>query len=55
VSHQLLKSLPLFGELDDDELVEIWNHVQTRSYKKSNIILFEEDPGDSLFIIKEGF
>ena len=54
MSHELLKSLPLFGELDDNELVEIWNHVQTRSYKKANIILFEEDPGDSLFIIKEG-
>ena len=54
MSHQLLKSLPLFGELDNAELAEIWNHVQTRSYKKSNIILFEEDPGDSLFIIKEG-
>ena len=54
MSHELLKSLPLFGELGDDELVEIWNHVQTRSYKKGNIILFEEDPGDSLFIIKEG-
>ncbi|MCH7618313.1 MAG: Crp/Fnr family transcriptional regulator [Candidatus Marinimicrobia bacterium] len=54
MSHELLKNLPLFGELDDEELVEIWNHVQTRSYKKGNIILFEEDPGDSLFIIKEG-
>ena len=54
MSHQLLKSLPLFSELGDDELVEIWKLVQTRSYKKSNIILFEEDPGDSLFIIKEG-
>jgi len=54
VSHQLLKNLPLFSELGDDELAEIWNHVQTRSFKKGNIILFEEDPGDSLFIIKEG-
>ena len=54
MSHELLKNLPLFGDLDDEELVEIWNHVQTRSYKKGNIILFEEDPGDSLFIIKEG-
>ncbi len=54
MSHELLKNLPLFGDLDDEELVEIWNHVQTRSYKKSNIILFEEDSGDSLFIIKDG-
>ncbi|MCH8288811.1 MAG: Crp/Fnr family transcriptional regulator [Candidatus Marinimicrobia bacterium] len=54
MSHELLKNLPLFADLDDEELVEIWNHVQTRSYKKGNIILFEEDPGDSLFIIKEG-
>ena len=54
MNHQLLKNLPLFGELDDGELKAIWGHVHTRTYKKGNIILFEEDPGDSLFIINEG-
>ena len=54
LSYQFLKNLPLFGELEESDQIEIWNHVLTRSYKKSNIILFEEDPGDSLFIIKEG-
>jgi len=54
MNHQLLKNLPLFGELDDGEMKEIWGHVHTRTYKKGNIILFEEDPGDSLFIINEG-
>ena len=54
LSHKLLQNLPLFGELEETEQIEIWDHVLTRSYKKSNIILFEEDPGDSLFIIKEG-
>jgi len=54
LSHKFLENLPLFGELDDSEQIEVWSHVNTRSYTKSNIILFEEDPGDSLFIIKEG-
>ena len=54
MSYKLLQNLPLFGELEESEQIEIWSHVITRSYKKSNIILFEEDPGDSLFIIKEG-
>ena len=54
MSYKLLQNLPLFGELEEAEQVEIWTHVITRSYKKSNIILLEEDPGDSLFIIKEG-
>lgn len=54
MSYQLLQNLPLFGELTESEQKEIWNHVITRSYTKSNIILFEEDQGDSLFIIKEG-
>ena len=54
MSYKLLQNLPLFGELEEKEQMEIWTHVVTRSYKKSNIILFEEDPGDSLFIIKEG-
>ena len=54
MSYKFLQNLPLFGELEEAEQIEIWTHVITRSYKKSNIILFEEDPGDSLFIIKEG-
>ena len=54
LSYQLLQNLPLFGELEESEQKEIWNHVITRSYTKSNIILFEEDQGDSLFIIKKG-
>jgi len=54
LSHKFLENLPLFGELSEEEQVEVWSHVNSRSYTKSNIILFEEDPGDSLFIIKEG-
>ena len=54
MSYQLLKNLPLFGELEDSDMREIWGHVHTRTYNKGNIILFEEDPGDSLFIINEG-
>lgn len=54
MSYQLLSNLPLFGELEESEMKAIWGHVHTRSYKKGNIILFEEDPGDSLFIINEG-
>jgi len=54
MSYQLLKNLPLFGELEDGDMREIWEQVHTRTYKKGNIILFEEDPGDSLFIINEG-
>lgn len=54
MSYQLLRNLPLFGELEDSDMQAIWGHVHTRTYKKGNIILFEEDPGDSLFIINEG-
>lgn len=54
MSHKFLENLPLFGELEESEQIEVWSRVITRSYSKSNIILFEEDPGDSLFIIKEG-
>jgi CRP-like cAMP-binding protein len=36
------------------ELGRFADDVRERSYAKGNVILFEDDPGDSLFIVREG-
>lgn len=51
---QLLKNIPLFSELDDDDLQRIADLMVTKRYRKNNLIIFEEDLGRNMFIIKSG-
>ena len=50
----ILHRVPLFSELDDRELACLERLVKTRQVDKKNIIVQEDDPGDSLFIVLEG-
>ncbi len=49
-----LRQIPIFEELSDDQLDNIVKLIIHRNYRKNNLILLEEDFGDTLFIIKEG-
>jgi len=51
---EILHRVPLFSELDARELACLERLVQTRQVDKKNIIVHENDPGDSLFIVLEG-
>ncbi|HEB84421.1 MAG TPA: Crp/Fnr family transcriptional regulator [Bacteroidetes bacterium] len=51
---QLLKNIPLFGELDEDDLQRIADLMVTKRFKKNNLIIFEDDLGRNLFFIKSG-
>jgi len=51
---KLLKNIPLFSELDDEDIQRIADLMVTKRYKKNNLIIFEEDLGRNMFIIKEG-
>jgi CRP-like cAMP-binding protein len=51
---QVLKNIPLFADLKDEIIQKIFNLMQKRVYKKGNIILMEEEFGDTLFILNEG-
>lgn len=53
-SQQLLKNIPLFSELDADDLMRIASLMVTKRYRKNNLIIFEEDLGRNMFIIKSG-
>jgi len=54
MEYQLLKSIPLFADLKDEAIEKIHSLIQRRSYKKNNMILMEEDFGDTLFILSRG-
>ncbi len=51
---QLLKNIPLFADLEDNDLQRIAELCVTKRYKKNNLIIFEDDSGSNLFFIKSG-
>lgn len=50
----LLKTVPLFSGLLDRDLSRISDLMVTKKYRKNNLIFFEDDLGQNLFIIKQG-
>ncbi len=49
-----LATVPLFKSLDSAELAKFAELVREKSYPKGSVILFEDDPGDSLFVVRDG-
>ena len=49
-----LATVPLLQGLDGAELARLAELVRERGYPKGSIIVFEDDPGDSLFIVRSG-
>jgi CRP-like cAMP-binding protein len=50
----LLKTIPLFSGLSDRDLNRIADLMVTNRYNKHNLIFFEDDLGQNLFLIKRG-
>jgi len=49
-----LRTVPLFSKLDDSELVRFTELTREKAYPKGSVIVFEDDPGDSLFVVRQG-
>lgn len=49
-----LATVPLFSGLDLQELAQFADLTRDKSYPRGSVILFEDDPGDSLFIVRRG-
>lgn len=49
-----LKRVPLFSDLSEVELARFTDVVREREYPKNSVILFEDDPGDTLYIVSSG-
>jgi signal transduction histidine kinase len=54
VSHELLRHLPLFSELSDDDLTLLENASRRVRLSTGEILMREGSPGGSLYIITEG-
>lgn len=54
MNNSVLKNIPMFADLRDEILEKIFSLMQKRLYKRNNMILMEEDVGDTLFILNQG-
>ena len=50
----ILKKVPLFSELNNDELEAVRGIVTTYEVSKKNIVVQEGEPGDAMYIILDG-
>jgi CRP/FNR family transcriptional regulator, cyclic AMP receptor protein len=49
-----LQKVPLFSQLGPTDLARVLEVARERAYPKNSVILFEDDPGDALFVVKQG-
>jgi CRP/FNR family cyclic AMP-dependent transcriptional regulator len=50
----ILRKVPLFGQLAAPDLDRVAAISRERSYPRNSVILFEDDPGDALYVIAQG-
>ncbi len=50
----ILRSIPLFKNLDDDDLELIARHLGKESYPKGAIVFREGDVGDTMYLVESG-
>lgn len=50
----VLRKVPLFSDLSEADLASFAEVARAREYPKNSVILFEDDPGDSLYIVSTG-
>ena len=51
---ETLRGVPLFAQLGPDELSRVAGAARERTYPKNSVILFEDDPGDALYVVVSG-
>jgi len=49
-----LKQVPLFADLADEEVRELMTVAKRRTFRSGEVIFHREDPGQVLYVIKEG-
>ena len=51
---KLLKNSKFFSNLEEKEIKEIKEIMKPRNYNEGEIIFFEDEPGEGLFLVKSG-
>ncbi|HKG93561.1 MAG TPA: Crp/Fnr family transcriptional regulator [Gemmatimonadaceae bacterium] len=49
-----LATVPLLSQIEREELERLAELTREKQYPKGSVILFEDDPGDSLYIVRQG-
>ena len=49
-----LKQVPLFAGLEDEDVRELMSVAKRRTFRSGEVIFHREDPGQVLYVIKEG-
>lgn len=50
----VLQRVPLFSQLSAVELQRVVDVARERAYPRNSVILFEDDPGDALYVVANG-
>jgi CRP/FNR family transcriptional regulator, cyclic AMP receptor protein len=50
----VLQRVPLFSQLSAPELQRVVDVARERAYPRNSVILFEDDPGDALYVVATG-
>lgn len=50
----VLQRVPLFSQLSAVELQRVVDVARERAYPRNSVILFEDDPGDALYVVATG-
>ena len=51
---EVLRKVPLFAGLGENDLTAFAELTRERSYPKGSVIVFEDDPGDALYLVAAG-
>ena len=51
---EFLKKVPLFAGFSDDDIRAVSSLLRPRRRTKRSVLMYEGDPSDALYIIKEG-
>ncbi len=51
---EVLRKVPLFSGLGESDLSAFAELTRERSYPKGSVIVFEDDPGDALYLVAAG-
>ena len=50
----ILRKVPLFSQLAPEDLERVGEISRERVYPRNSVILFEDDPGDALYVVAKG-
>ena len=51
---EVLKKVPMFATMREGDITAFAELVRERSYPKGSVIVFEDDPGDALYLVAAG-